>query len=90
MKGALWLVMNSFVSETSMFKIEQFLILINGTYTEAGRPTFILLRPFIKAFFLSEGNAWRIISTERSVSAFTKVGVLKNAAIYSEPLFLAG
>jgi len=31
-----------------------------------------------------------MMSTERSVSAFTKVGVLKKAAIYSEPLFRAG
>lgn len=30
------------------------------------------------------------MSIERSVSAFTKVGVLKNAAIYSEPLLRAG
>jgi hypothetical protein len=39
---------------------------------------------------LSDGVTWRMMSTERSVSAFTKVGVLKKAAIYSEPLFRAG
>ena len=39
---------------------------------------------------MSDGVNYRIMSTDKSVRAFTKVGVLKKAAIYSEPLLRAG
>ena len=61
-----------------------------GTYTDAGKPIFILWRPLKRAAFFSWGDSLRIISTERSVKDLMKVGVLKKAAICWELLlFLA-